>query len=115
MPDKLSPQDLFDIRGQSTFITGAAGQVGSALVQALLSCGARVAAIDVSERALEEKASTMNWDSGSVLLLTTDVRKKEQVVQAFADAQTRFGQIRHLINNAGVSVFEPFQERSEES
>ncbi len=115
MLDKFTPQDLFNLEGESVLITGAAGQLGSAIVGALLKSGAKVAAVDRSQRELEEKACAMNWGSKSVLLLAADVSKKEQIKLAFDATKKEFGCIHHLINNAGVSVFEPFLERTEES
>lgn len=115
MMDKFTSHNFFNIDGESVLITGAAGQIGSALVEALLRSGVKVAAVDRSLPELKEKASAMNWDSKSTLLLEADVSKAEQIKTAFDAAQKEFGFLNHIINNAGVSVFEPFMERTEES
>lgn len=115
MGDQFTLPSLFNLKGESVFITGAAGMLGSAIVGALLEAGAKVAVVDTSARALEDKAEAMGWDSGSILLLTADVRNREQINAAFDAAENAFGQVQHLVNNAGVSVFEPFLERSEEA
>lgn len=113
--DKFSSHNLFNIEGESAVITGAAGQLGSALVGALLKSGVKVAAVDRSLGELEQKASEMNWEPRSILLLAADVTRKEQVKLVFEMAKKTFGYVQHIINNAGVSVFEPFMERTEES
>jgi hypothetical protein len=63
------PRDMYNLKDESVLITGAAGQLGSMLVDALLKCGAKVAALDVSKIVLEQKAASMKWDSKRVLLL----------------------------------------------
>lgn len=115
MLDTFTPQDLFSLNGESVLITGAAGQLGSAIVGALLKSGAKVVAVDKSQAELEAKALAMNWASESLLLVAADVSKKDQITSAFDAGVKRFGGINHLINNAGISVFEPFLERTEES
>ena len=106
---------LFNLNGESVFITGAAGVLGSALVGGLLEAGAKVAAVDHSSIVLKEKATAMKWDPASTMLLTADIRNTHQIKEAFDAASNAFGHVHHLVNNAGVSVFEPFLERSEES
>ena len=56
MLDTFTPQDLFSLTGESVLITGAAGQLGSAIVGALLKSGAKVVAVDKSQAELEAKA-----------------------------------------------------------
>jgi NAD(P)-dependent dehydrogenase (short-subunit alcohol dehydrogenase family) len=114
MPGEF-PQDIFNLHGETVLVTGAAGLLGSSLVDALLRCGAQIVAVDISKSDLEKKAAAMNWSSKDTLLLEADIRKKDQIRSAFNAAVNKFGFIHHLVNNAGVSVFEPFLERAEES
>ena len=112
---KLNTSDLFNLKDESVLITGAAGQIGSMVVDSLLNVGAKVAAVDRSLNSLEEKANSMNWDSKLVILIEADVCNRDRVSSAFDTAKSKFGSIDHLINNAGVSVFEPYMELTEES
>ena len=109
------PRDIYNLKDENVLITGAAGQLGSMLVDAFLKCGANVAALDVSKTVLEKKAASMKWDSKRVLLLEADIRIKDEIKSAFNSVVQKFGWIHHLVNNAGVSVFEPYLERAEES
>jgi NAD(P)-dependent dehydrogenase (short-subunit alcohol dehydrogenase family) len=115
MLNKFTPQTLTNLKDEVALVTGGGGQLGAEIVNALLHCGAKVAAIDKSSDAIEKKSIAMNWDSKSVLTLAADISKKDNVSNIFDKTIAHFGKINHLINNAGVSVFEPFLERPEES
>lgn len=115
MPTRFDFDTHFSLRDARVLVTGAAGQLGSAITSALLDAGARVAALDRSLDDLRSRASAAGWVSERSLLLEADLRDREQIASAFARARERFGGLDHLVNNAGVSVFEPFMERPEAS
>jgi NAD(P)-dependent dehydrogenase (short-subunit alcohol dehydrogenase family) len=96
-------------------VTGAAGQLGSALVSALTAVGARVLATDTSEEGLQQAREAGGWGKGSVVVTRCDIRERRDVKAAVDLGQASFGSIEKLINNAGVSVFEPYLERPEGS
>lgn len=108
-------QSLFSLKGETVLITGAGGQLGSTLVLPLVQFGARVVATDISQKGLEARADELGWNERDVTLIAMDVRKKDEVGSGFEQAVRAVGVINHLINNAGVSVFEPFMDRNEES
>lgn len=91
------------------FITGATGQLGHDLCRAFLDAGATVVATDVSLN--QEKMLT----GDAIEYHEMDVTNRKQVTQVFEDVVSRHKKIDVLINNAGVSCFEPFEERPEKS
>lgn len=105
----------FGLADQTAFVTGAAGQLGSAIVTALLEARMNVVAVDHETGGLRARADEMGWSSGNALLLTADIRERGEVESSFSKATDAYGPIHHLVNNAGVSVFEPFLDRPEES
>ncbi len=80
---------LFGLADKTVLVTGANGQLGTVLCEALTAAGARVTGLD---------------------LPATDITDKKAVAAAF----DRLGPIDILINNAGISTFEPFESRPEE-
>lgn len=112
---QFSAQLLSNLNNNIVLVTGAGGQLGAEIINALLLCEARVVAVDSSSEALNKKKSTLKWNPESVLALTADIRDRQGVLDVFETTQRHFGNVQHLINNAGVSVFEPFLERPEES
>ncbi len=95
-------KSLVAYEGKVVLVTGAAGQLGSALSTAFEAAGAKVVRADL----------TAQEDAG---IITLDVANQGSVDAAFAAARNLHGHIDVLINNAGVSCFEPFDERSEEN
>jgi len=72
-------------------VTGAAGGIGAATVEAFAREGARVVGADLAAGARGE------------LSLQVDVTDEQQVIGMYAAAAERFGRIDVLFNNAGIS------------
>ncbi|MFC1809859.1 SDR family oxidoreductase, partial [Candidatus Omnitrophota bacterium] len=92
---------LFSLNGKRVIVTGVCGQLGLAILSSLKKVGAYVVGIDVMEE------SPKDLDE----YYKVDISSKEEVVQLFRQVKM----CNVLINNAGVSVFEPFSERTEKS
>ncbi len=103
-----------DLSEHTIMITGVSGQIGQSLVSAATGRGARVLGLDLSLTAAKEQAKNLNWDMDRICLIEADVRSDTEVRDAFNIGVERFGQITSQINNAGVSVFEPWSVRTEE-
>lgn len=90
-----------------TLITGALGQLGQAISKKLKDRGDYVIGWDISPKPKKLKF----FDEYE----RVDIRNEKKICQAFKKIIKQHGQCDILINNAGVSVFEPFEERSETS
>jgi NAD(P)-dependent dehydrogenase (short-subunit alcohol dehydrogenase family) len=103
----------YDIQDLVILITGAAGQLGQATINAALRSGAKLVCLDLCLDALTEASLKNGWDD-QVLLCPADIRNEKDIKAVLNLGLKRFGVIDALINNAGVSVFPPWQERTGE-
>jgi NAD(P)-dependent dehydrogenase (short-subunit alcohol dehydrogenase family) len=110
-----SLESLFGLTGSSVLVTGAGGQLGSAMVSGLVATGANVVATDISVEGVERARARASWPLDRVASTACDVTRHEDIVAALALATRTFGGLDGLVNNAGVSTFEPFLERPESS
>ncbi len=103
-----------NLNDQVIMITGISGQIGQMLVSNALKGGAKVLGLDISMDTMEKVAEDLKWDLNSIQMNKVDIKKISEVKIAFESAVDRFGYISSLINNAGISVFSPWTDRSEE-
>ena len=85
--------------GKVALVTGAGGTMGSAVVEALIDDGCRVALIDIaatSMLALERKYGS------AVHAVVCDIADPAAVARAHADVVRALGEIDILVNNAGI-------------
>ena len=95
------------MQNKMVMITGAGGGVGSALTRLLVSKGAKVAAIDAAQPALDKLKEELG---DAILPIQVDIRDHEQVEKAVGQILSTFGRIDILINNAGVGRYAPVHE-----
>lgn len=86
--------------GQVALITGAAGGIGLAIVQAFVREGASIAALDIRPERLAEN----DLASQSLLPLRCDVCDSGSVQSAIAAAVARFGRLTTICTVAGGST-----------
>lgn len=92
-------------------VTGGSSGVGLALVEDLLSAGARVAtcARDL-DRLQIATGSLPGKDPDRLLIDACDVRRTDQVDEFISRTVARFGAIDGLVNNAGQSMMKRFDD-----
>ena len=83
-------------------VTGAAGTMGRAVVEALLTQGCRVAMVDVDAKALQASQPQQIGGSDRVLAVPCDIRDAAEVARAHQAVQQALGPVAVLVNNAGV-------------
>ena len=95
------------LAGKVALVTGAGSGIGRATAVELAAEGASVVGMDLSAGGLEESSSTA--------LAVGDVRRRDDVQAAIDLAVQRFGGLDVVVANAAVSIYEPFEEQSEET
>ncbi len=96
------PHTAAILAGKNAIVTGAGGGIGTAIVNAFRSAGARVLALDLKADAL---SAAFNDMKDGVTIRCCDVSREDDVHAAAAAATAMFGHIHILVN--GVAGDEP--------
>jgi 2-hydroxycyclohexanecarboxyl-CoA dehydrogenase len=84
--------------GKVALVTGGAGGIGAATSSRLAAEGARVAICDLDGGAARELAADLGGAG-----LELDVRSRDSIATALAEAERQLGPVDVLVNNAGVA------------
>jgi len=88
--------------GSATAIAGGSKGMGRAVAECLASEGARVALLARGQLALEETAEACRArGSPDVVALTVDTGERTQVEDAFAELDSRWGELNVLVHTVG--------------
>jgi NAD(P)-dependent dehydrogenase (short-subunit alcohol dehydrogenase family) len=94
-------------------VTGAARGIGLATAKRFLADGWRVALLDIEGELLNSAVADLA-NPENALALHCDVSDSKAVAGALAEIERRFGRLDALVNNAGVAVFAPLLETSDQ-
>ncbi|BDH60495.1 oxidoreductase [Lysinibacillus sp. PLM2] len=97
------------LNGKVVIITGASSGIGETTARLLASLGAHVVIGARRMERLEALASDIQGDGGSVVIQQLDVTELEQMQAIIEIAQSRFGKVDAIINNAGVMPLSPLE------
>ena len=94
-----------ELKGKVAIVTGAAGNLGQAVCQALAAQGASIALLGHHAAPLE--AARADLVGGESAAFTVDLIDPHGVEEAIAAVMTRFGRIDILVNAAGGFTMGP--------
>ena len=97
------------LQGRSVVVTGASSGMGKAIVELFVKEGANVVAVARRRERLEELASSLAGEAGSVVIYTGDVSQQETNEAMIDLAVEKFGRLDVLVNNAGIGDTEPLE------
>jgi NAD(P)-dependent dehydrogenase (short-subunit alcohol dehydrogenase family) len=92
---------MFDFSDRVVVVTGAAGNLGSAVVRAFQSAGAKLTLADRAEDRLQQMFPDMAGSSDYLLAHSIDLTDADSVQSMVEGTLGRFGQIHVLVNTAG--------------
>jgi 3-oxoacyl-[acyl-carrier protein] reductase len=89
---------------RTALVTGASGEIGGAIAQALGNAGYRV--VVHYHQGSESASRTVQQiieAGGQALALQSDVSRREDAARLFAEIEEKLGPVSYLVNNAGVT------------
>ena len=106
---------MTSLTGKVAIVTGASRGIGRAIAQRLAQDGASLV-INYGRSADEAKelVSTIEADGGQALAVQADISQVADIRRLFQETLARFGKLDILINNAGVAIYKPLAEATEE-
>jgi|SRR5580658_5451341 3-oxoacyl-[acyl-carrier protein] reductase len=102
------------IVGQIALVTGGSRGIGLAVARRLGSMGAKVAICARDPQKLNEPAAALRGEGIAVLPIPADVSKADDIARLAEQVERSLGPLDIVVNNAGIGVFGPGQDASEE-
>lgn len=97
----MNISNFFNVKDKTIVITGGAGVICSEMARSLGSLGAKIAVLDLSEKAMESLSKELSEKKIEHIVIKTNVLEKEQLIKAKEETLSKFGKIDVLINGAG--------------
>jgi NADP-dependent 3-hydroxy acid dehydrogenase YdfG len=99
-----------ELTGSTVVVTGASSGIGLATARAFADAGATLVLAARAEERLDDAAEDCRARGAQVLAVPTDVTDAAQVEALAEAAVERFGRIDIWVNDAGTSLWGPFEE-----
>jgi 3-hydroxybutyrate dehydrogenase len=98
------------LKGKTALVTGATGGIGEAFARAFAEAGCNVVFNGFGEQpAIDKLRSSLEAHGGQALYHPADVGKSDQIAAMMREAQSRFGAVDILVNNAVTRHFAPIE------
>jgi short-subunit dehydrogenase len=97
-------------QGKTIVITGASAGIGQALARQLAERGANLVLAARNAQALEESLRQCQAAGAGAIAVVADVAERDDCRRLVEKTVEQFGQLDVLVNNAGISMYSPFDE-----
>ncbi len=109
----MSVIDRYRLDGDTAIVTGGNRGIGYAISEGFAEVGANVVIANRDAESGEEAAEAIaETTSADTLAVPTDVRDTERVQEMVEITLDRFGDIDVLVNNAGIAMTTPAEEKA---
>lgn len=96
--------EMFDVRGKSTIVTGGASGIGRAYAEIMAEHGACVCIFDIDAAGLNKTVTAIRDTGGDVWSQTVDVADRAAMADAFDKVAAEHGRIDVVFANAGIDA-----------
>jgi NAD(P)-dependent dehydrogenase (short-subunit alcohol dehydrogenase family) len=93
-----------NVEGKTAFITGGASGIGLGTTKVLVKNGMKVVIADARQHAIDEALEYFKENGGEVHGICFNIMDREAYARAADEAESVFGNINVLFNNAGVGT-----------
>ena len=100
--------------GKNAIVTGGASGIGLATCKRLARDGVGIGVWDIDEAGAQRTASEIVAAGGRAVPCRVDVSDRAQINAGLERVHAELGPVAILVNNAGITLFKPFQEMTEE-
>ena len=104
---------VFEITGRHILVTGGSSGLGRHFARFLAANGAHVTLAARRAEALAANVAEINGLGGRAQGIVLDVTVAEKVDGALREAEAKFGPIRAVVNNAGITTTRPALDQDE--
>ncbi len=101
--------------GKVAAISGGASGIGEATVRRFLEEGAKVAFSDRDGERGKRIVEELQASGHEVIFVEAQMQREADVIAFIERAESHFGQLNILVNNAGIRMYQRVTEASEES
>ena len=91
-----------NLKGNTAFVTGAAGGIGLGMAKTFARAGMNVVIADIQDEQLKVAESELREISDKVLALVVDTTDTSSIENAAGKVENTFGNLHVLCNNAGI-------------
>jgi NAD(P)-dependent dehydrogenase (short-subunit alcohol dehydrogenase family) len=105
--------DQFGVAGDTALVTGASSGIGRAIANRFADDGAEVVVCSREQDNVDPVAEEIEQSGGTALAVECDVRERDSVEALVEATVEEFGGLDTLVNNAGASFMQNFEEISE--
>jgi NAD(P)-dependent dehydrogenase (short-subunit alcohol dehydrogenase family) len=102
--------ELFDLSGRVSIVTGGARGLGRSMALTLADAGADVVITDILVSPAKDVVKEIERRDRRSLFLKADVTRAKEVQKMVSKVTERFGKIDILINNAGINIISPAED-----
>ena len=111
---KYNSNELFNIKDNIIFVTGAGRGIGQTVAIGFASSGAKVACFDLNLDGLRETQKKIQQLNQKTIIFEGDVRNSSEIKSAIEEVEEQLGPIDVAFNSAGIANANPAEELSKE-